>query len=471
VFNFPSRQDYPLRRAINKHLEGSRCRFHVPSHRTGWACNQREMFDLTELEGLDNLFKPSGAIEESQKIAAEVFKADETYYLVNGSSAGLIAAIWSYCRPGDKVLLGRNVHRSVITGLVLSGAIPFFMPVEEHIAGIPLNIKVEAVEALLSEVSAPRAFIVTSPSYWGITPHLAGLREVTQKRRIPLLVDEAHGGHFIFHKDFPASASLCQADLWVNSAHKTLGALTPGAFLHQKGTDNNNERLKHALSMFQTSSPPYPVLASLERICHEGSVGWEEAIQLSSYMRQQIFHMKGFSCLQPDMLSEEFSLDPLRLTIIIDRISLTGFQVSALLRDKYEIEVEFSGPNYLILIIHPQHRWEHINILIKALNELENDYSSSQTLMSFQNKYEIPELVMTPREASEGRWQEVSLKNAVGCVSAVTVVPFPPATPILIPGELISAELVEKVWEDYKHGSFFLGIGEAPSFQIMVVKE
>ncbi len=458
-------------RALNNNVEGSKYRFHVPAHRAGLACTQREMFDLTELDGLDNLFKPSGAIEESQRIAAEVFKADETHYLINGSSAGLIAAIWSYCGPGDNVVLGRNVHHSIITGLILSGVMPFFIPVEEHIAGIPLNIKVEAVEAVLSEITAPRAFIVTSPSYWGVTPHLADLREVTQKRQIPLLVDEAHGGHFIFHEDFPVSASFCHADLWVNSAHKTLGALTPGAFLHRKGPEKDNVRLKHALSMFQTSSPPYPVLTSLEKVCHECTKGWEEAIQLSSYVRHQIFKMIGFTCLQPDMLPKEFSLDPLRLTIIIDRISLTGFQVSALLRDKYAIEVEFSGPNYLVIIIHPQHSQEHVNVLINALKDIECDYLSSKSLLSFQHKYAVPELAMTPREASESRWQEVSLKNAVDCVSAVTVVPFPPGIPILIPGELISAELVEKVCEDYKHGSFFLGIGEAPLFQIMVVKE
>lgn len=449
---------FPLVKALKRQAEKVGYRFHVPSNVADYPRYQGYEYDFTELSDLDNLYKPTGVIAESQKFAAQFFGAEETYYLVNGSSAGLTAAVWSCCCPGDKVLISRNVHRSVITGLIWSGAVPCFVPVTDFVKGIPLNINTETVKSVLAANKGFKAFVVTAPSYWGVSPDLAGLKCLAEERDMPFIVDEAHGGHFIFHDNFPPPAASCKADIWVNSAHKTLGALTPGALLHRSGKRIDNQRLKNALSMLQTSSPSYPVLASLELIRQESGAGWEEIIGLGYYARRQINDIKGFSCLGHEDLPAEFSLDPLRLTVFTRDISINGFETAVVLRDVYGIEVEMSGHDYFVVIMHRGHDGKDIDAFMEALKIIGDHYYDKGGGKVYNESYPLPELALSPREATESRWKEVSLQEACGCVAAVTVSPFPPGIPALIPGEVIRKETVERITEDYRNGYFFLGL-------------
>ena len=463
---------YPLIEALQEQLDRVDYRFHVPAHLAEHGVHPASAYDLTELRGLDNLFEPVGAIARSQELAADFFGADETCYLVNGSSAGLIAAIWSSCRRGEKVILGRNVHRSAITGLIWSGAVPRFIPVKEHIWGIPLNINVAIVEAALSEKGfSPTAMVITNPSYHGISTDADALRTITARKGMTLIVDEAHGGHFVFCSDFPRSAASIEADLWVNSAHKTLGALTPGALLHRKGKRADPARLKNVLGMVQTSSPSYAVLASLEMIQGEQEDSWKEAIRLSRYARREINARGKFICLEESMLPAGFSMDPLRLTIRADKVALNGFQIAELLKDEHRIEVELAGYNNLVSIIHPGHRRDDIDALVVALERIGERYGSPGGKESDREIYPLPAMALAPRDAAESPWRELPLGSACGCISAVTVLPFPPGTPVLIPGEVISREIVEQIIADCERGYNFLGLGSGPSRPIMVVDD
>ncbi len=469
MFRYQENGEFPLVKALERQTKQVRYRFHVPAHTADTSSYKGYDHDLTELTGLDNLFKPTGVIAESQNLSAQFFGAEETYYLVNGSSSGLIAAIWSFCRPGDKVVVSRNVHRSVITGLIWSGAVPYFVPVMDYFKGIPLNVNVETTESVLACGECFKALIVTSPSYWGISPDLDAIRHLAGQRDIPIVVDEAHGGHFVFHDEFPRSAASCAADIWVNSAHKTLGALTPGALLHKLGDRTDIQRLKCALSMLQTSSPSYPVLASLDLVRQEHISNWGDVIRLGLYARRQIKGIRGFSCLETEDLPKNFSLDPLRLTVFTREISLSGFETGVLLRDRYGIEVEITGFDFFVAVIHRGHSMRDIDALIKALSNIGGDYYKGCASMCYNESYPLPELVLSPRKAAESRWREVPLEEACGCVSAVMVSPFPPGIPVLIPGEIIGEETVERIKEDYLNGYFFLGLGEGHSLPIMVV--
>lgn len=461
---------FPLIEALEKQRK-ARFRFHVPAHQANAPGANRYSYDLTELPGLDDLYNPGGAIKESQRLAADFFGAEETFFLVNGSSAGLVASLWASSRPGETVVLSRNIHRSVVAGLILSGARPRFIPVKDHFRGVPLNIRENSAVSLLQGIESPAALVVTNPSYWGISSDLRNLRDLMEGKKTVFIVDEAHGGHFLFSKAFPPGAASAGADLWVNSAHKTLGALTPGSLLHRRGKRVDVNRLKFALGLIQTSSPPYPVLASLDLLRARSGSEWSRGLETAGFVRDQIRQIKGFTCLDRSQLPSGFFLDPLRLTIFVEDISLNGFQIGSILRRTYGIEIEMAGPNYLLLLVHAGHDRRGAKALIHALRRISADYypASSETAMA--GGYPVPPLRITPRDAAEASWREVSLKDACGSVSAVTVAPFPPGTPVLIPGEVIIPELLEKIREDLRKGQYFQGLGSGPNYSVAVVAE
>ncbi len=462
---------YPILEALQKQLP-SRHRFHVPAHcvlpHQYWS-----RYDLTELPGLDYLYQPRGCIAAAQELAASVFRAGKTFFLVNGSSAGLIASILAFCRPGETLLLGRNSHRSVAAGLILSGARPKFIPVAEGPAGIPLNIKIADAARALKCSAAARGLLVTSPNYWGVGSALTALTALLQQRGIPLLVDEAHGGHFIFHEAFPVSAARAGATLWVNSGHKTLGALTPGAYLHVRENIPEMRKLEEALSMLQTASPPYPVLLSLDL-----ARGWLEkcghsafnaALETAIKLKRAISESRVFQCLEQQELPPEMQLDPLRLTIYWHRFPLTGYQLCELLHER-GIEIEMAGTAYIVAMVHPGLSADAATSLLRALQDLEKRFGTGSPIRP-PDPYPLPALILTPREAATAKTRMVPLREAAGLIAAQLVTPFPPGVPVLYPGELILPETIARFEADLKAGVHFQDLALKPQPLLAVVAE
>ena len=468
-----SKSDFPLTDALKKQRRSQLFRFHVPSHTTERASLGCYEYDFTELSGLDNLFNPEDVIARSQEKSARFFKAHKTYYIVNGSSAGLIAALFSLCRQGDNVLIGGNFHRSVASALVFCGASPFFIPVEKFLPEIPLNINLKNVELLIGRRNF-KAIIITSPSYWGITPNLKAICRLAKEKRIPVLVDEAHGGHFIFDERFPVSASEAGADIWVNSAHKTMGALTPGALLHCAEGNVDYDRLESALAMIQTSSPSYAVMASLEMVRKQGK-NWDDALEVASYGRDKLKDLKYYSLLKSCFSEYGFSSDPLRITIIAANMNISGFELKNLLSDGYGIETEMAGYTFLTFLVHRGHKKHDIDTLYGALSDIEKRYCrilNGKTESGFDPAYSLnKEMNLAPREASDSPWVEVALKEAAGRVAASTVSAFPPGIPALIPGQLVHEEIKEAIYRDFCRGYFFTGMKTDGELRINVVKE
>ncbi|MEW5785085.1 MAG: aminotransferase class I/II-fold pyridoxal phosphate-dependent enzyme [Bacillota bacterium] len=470
--SFTTRCAYPLLEALQEQLGVERYRFHVPAHTA--SGNFWSRYDLTELPGLDHLFAPRGSIARAQELAAAVFQADRTYFLVNGSSAGLAAAIAALCRAGQSIVLSRHCHRSVAAGLIVSGAKPLFLPAPEDEFGIPAGPTSAQVEAVLSGLTAaPAALLVTSPNYWGISCNLPAIADCARRAGIPLLVDEAHGGHFIFHEDMPTGAAPAGASLWVNSAHKTLGALTPGAYLHlrQNGTVDL-DRLEAALALFQTSSPPYPVLLSLDlvrgRLHEQGREIFAEALHTARQARRQFDLLRRFCCLEQADLPADCSLDPLRLTVRWADAAINGFRLYNSLHQKHRVALEMAGARYLVAIIHPGAPEKAVPALINALQEAEKT-AVSGPLSGITGPYPIPEQRMTPREAVDAPARRVSWREAAGAVSAQLVTPFPPGVPVLYPGEEISGELLERLAADLRQGVHFQDLEPAAPESIRVV--
>ncbi len=454
--------EYPLVKAIKRNRRKIKHRFHVPASAvTGYN------FELTELPGLDVLSCPGEAIKEAQQYAAGYFGSCEAYFLVNGSTAGITAAILSVCARGEKVLLPRNIHGSVVAGLIFSGAEPVFVPVKNsNHAGIPLNVSPGELESILKKEEC-RMVLVTNPSYLGISGDLTALSSIVVGRETVLMVDEAHGGHFCLSPVFPRGASEEGADLWVNSAHKTLGALTPGALLHVNSSKINSNRLQFYLGLLQTSSPSYPVMASLDLVRKKWNNEWERVRELAERARERINRETGFSCLKEEDLGKGFQMDPLRLTIITSKVTLDGYQVAHKLREEMGIEVELAGLNYILVIFQPGLKKRAVEALLKALRLISRRYHTGKEALVPEESPPVPSLGMLPSDAVKVPWEEAELKKAAGKIAANVVSVFPPGIPDLIPGEVISPGIIDRLIENISRGASCTGIKEGSMVNVV----
>lgn len=456
--------EYPLVEALKENKRKIKHRFHVPAG----AVNPF-VYELTELPGLDTLPSPAGVIKEAQEKCAAYFGSSGSFFLVNGSTAGIAASLLATCSRGDKVLLPRNLHSSVVSGLVFSGAEPEFIPVEETAEGFPLNIHPRRVSAHLQE-DRYKVVFATSPSYQGVSCDLFTLGEVIEKHGGFFVVDEAHGGHFCFSKEFPASASEAGSNLWVNSAHKTLGALTPGALLHVSGDRVDRDRLQFFLNMLQTSSPSYPVMASLDLVKSIPAAEWDRLLEWARYARLNISRETGFRCLEEEDLPPGFSLDPLRLTVFTAETGLSGQDALNLLRQEFGIEVEMAGEDYFLVIFQPGLEGESVKALLEGLRHLSRRNNKGKFRPPEKKmNYPLPEMQELPADAVSAGWREVKMEEAAGEVSAVTVSVYPPGIPVLIPGEEISLKLISLLREKINRGDAVTGIKENGRMKVVRV--
>jgi arginine decarboxylase len=307
----------PLLDTLKVCAERPHAPFYTPGHKRGVGISQKlvDVFgkavfraDLPELTELDNLFAPSGVIQQAQQLAAEAFGASHTWFLVNGSTCGIEAAILATCGTGDKIILPRNVHSSAIAGLILSGAMPVFVnPEYDSVLDIAHSITPTAVKAALEQHPDAKAVMMVYPTYYGVCGDVNAIAQITHQYNIPLLVDEAHGAHFAFHLQLPTPALQAGADLTVQSIHKTLGAMTQASMLHIQGERIDRDRLSKALQLVQSTSPSYVLLASLDAARQQMALHGKELIsrtlQLADEARRRIAQIPGLSVLQIPPLS------------------------------------------------------------------------------------------------------------------------------------------------------------------------
>jgi arginine decarboxylase len=457
--SFPSQNQTPLLSQLQSLVNSPDTPFYAPGHKQGQGISaelirllEKRVFqaDLPELPDLDNLFAPTGVIKQAQILAAEAFGAEETWFLVNGSTCGIMAAILATCGMGEKIILPRDSHRSAIAGLILSGAIPIWLcPVYNADIDLGYNITPESVATALESHPDTRAVLVVSPSYQGVCPDLEAIATITARYQIPLLVDEAHGAHFAFHADLPPSALSLGADLTTQSTHKVLGALTQASMLHRKGNRVDASRVNNAVQLVQSTSPSYLLLASLDsarkQIATEGKDLLTKTLELAAIARQEIAKIPKLSVVDfPFPVSGCRWFDRTRLTVIVQELGITGYEVDDILRERFQITAELPSFNHITFIISIGNTRTHIDRLVAAFQTLTSTAPTAKIRPKITRANSLdPIPAISPREAFFAPTETVSQEKALNRVSAELICPYPPGIPVLIPGERISLEALD----------------------------
>ncbi len=452
----------PLLGALIKHKRMKTVPFHMPGHKKGRGI-QREFarlmktdpfsLDLTELPGLDDLHKPAGPIKESQSAAARLFGADRTFYLINGTTVGIHAAVLTVCKEGE-ILLPRDVHLSVIGACILAGARPRYLPVKlDQEFFVPYPARAEDIASVLQKNPGVKAVFQTYPSYYGLAGDLREAAKTAHGLSIPLIADEAHGAHFRFSQRLPATALESGADISIQSTHKTLGAFTQTSMLHLKSNLVDYREVARQLGILQSTSPSYLLMASLDAaVGHLESAGEplvEETVSTALRAREKINNIPGLHCLGEDVFGrgEIVAFDPTKLYISVKGLGLTGYQVADKLLKKYRISVELSDRFNILCMFSIGNTPQDADRLVSALNEIAGRRVrlKGAKISGGLGTLPLPQAALTPREAWFAARKTVLLKDAVGEVAAEIIAPYPPGVPLLCPGEIITSEIIETI--------------------------
>ncbi|OYE04841.1 aminotransferase class I/II-fold pyridoxal phosphate-dependent enzyme [Nostoc sp. 'Peltigera membranacea cyanobiont' 232] len=488
----------PLLDALKANAARPHAPFYTPGHKQGKGISQpladllgTKIFraDLTELADLDNLFAPQGVIQEAQQLAAEAFGASQTWFLVNGSTCGIEAAILATCGTGDKIILPRNVHSSAIAGLILSGAIPIFLnPEYDSVLDIAHSITPNAVESALQQHPNAKAVLTVYPTYYGVCGDLSAIANITHQYNIPLLVDEAHGAHFAFHPELPTPALAAGADLTVQSIHKVLGAMTQASMLHIQSDRIDCDRISKALQLVQSTSPSYLLLASLDaarqQMALHGKMLMSRTLQLANEARTKISQIPGLSVLQilspPSQgglggSSGFLALDETRLTVTVSGLGLTGFEADEILDEKFAVTAEFASLQHLTFIISLGNTTADIKQLVQSLTNLAKEYRRTNLILTnphWQNVLTTQghALHFSPREAFFAVSETLPLAQTSDRICAEIVCPYPPGIPVLMPGEVITNPVLNYLQQIQAMGGFISGCNDTSFQTLKVVK-
>ena len=421
--------------------------FHMPGNKRVGELNH---LDFTEVEGLDNLYHPEGIIQQSLQRIKSLYQTKESFILVNGSTVGLLTAITSATVKGDSVLVARNCHKAVYNGIELWDLSPtYLMP--ENIFGFCGSIDPVAVENALEKDKSITACVITSPTYEGVVSDVEGIARVCHHHNVTLIVDEAHGSHFNFSDYFPCSAINLGADIVVQSTHKTLTSLTGTGLLHICTDRVNVDLVKKRLQMFQTSSPNYTMMASVDNcICDLLENG--EKLFADYEKRLENFYEKWGNLKNIQIYKGEnaFDFDRGKLIISVLGTNITGIQLQSILREDFRIETEMASSHYIVAMTSIMDTDKGFERLINALWDIDKRLVKQSKIDDTENcffPYIKPKTSLKAYDAENRVGEEVALKNSVGRISKEYIYAYPPGIPIVAPGEEITQEIAQKVTE------------------------
>ena len=451
----------PLFDAIVSYANENKISFHTPGHKHGkgmlkvfkqFVGDKVFRLDLSVMSEVDSLHEPSTVIKEAQVLAAKAYGADYSFFLVNGTTGGNQAMILSVCDPGDKIIIPRNAHKSVISAVILAGAEPvYIMPKIDEVSDLILNLTPAQVEEACRQHPDAKAVLVTNPTYFGLTADLEAIAEIVHQYDKILLVDEAHGAHLHFHSDLPKSAIDSGADMCVQSTHKHLSALSQGSMLHVKGVRIDILRLKTTLQMLQTTSPSYVILGSLDlsryQMVHGGEQALAEVIQMCEDTRAKINKIPGLSCLTREQVRKipNLDLDPTKLTVSTKGLPCSGYDMAKILNSEYGIQTEMADFQNVLLFVSLGNTAKELKRFVSALEKIVVDYKDMFLNTKKRKRVVFPTFVprkeVNPREALTKLTRKIPFKRSVGKVCAEIVCPYPPGIPVLCPGEVITQEI------------------------------
>ncbi len=457
----------PIIEAVGNFVKENNALFCTPGHKGGagflppfpdGSAEGLLKFDITEVEGLDNLQDPSGAIRESQELLASLYGSDEAYYLVNGSTSGNFVMIFSTFSEGDKILLERNCHKSVYNAVIMRKLEPVFVRnTYSRRFGMPLSVDREHLSELLGKHGDIKGAVITYPNYYGVCCDLAGIVEECHAANVKVLVDSAHGAHFGMSPGLPAGAVSLGADMAVMSAHKTLPSLTQTAWLHAaSGADL--EKVRFCFNAFMSTSPSYLFLCSLEYSRHyletAGKSEYGKLIEAAARYRERINSLEHVHVVGGKDIGCE--TDPTRYIINVEK-GYSGHRLLEYLR-KRRVQAEMSDSSNVVLILSPFNSEGDFEKLLEALSECDFELLKEEHGEALD--YGIPELRLLPYEALAAPKESVSFLEAEGRVCGESIVPYPPGVPLLMPGEGISKKHVEIMKHFIDNGVKVIGIND-----------
>ncbi len=452
--------------------------FHMPGHkrlqlggikgetaRSGMDFPNPFFVDITEVEGFDNLHHAQGILKQSMEWAARVYGADRTWYLINGSTCGILASVCGCTSPGGHILMSRNCHKAAYHAAYINHLrTSYVYPQDLPGLGIQGGILPEDVEKALEEHRDIQAVFIVSPTYDGVVSDVSKIADIVHRKGIPLIVDEAHGAHFRFGKWFPDSALDMGADAVIQSVHKTLPSLTQTALLHIKGNYVNSRNIERYLSIFQSSSPSYVFMASIENsiFVMDRMQNERDSIQMKEYeahlmdLRRRLASMKNLRLVDRDIvgMGGVWDLDVSKIVVSTRGTALSGADLSSILREKYNLEMEMCGADYVTAITTVFDSPEGLQRLGDSLEEIDADLTGmTGSREDGPAVYGMrAQAQCSLREAMDSPCRPVRLKESEGQISAEFVYLYPPGIPILAPGENIARNILDVIEEYIKKG-------------------
>ncbi len=476
----------PLFSALKRHAKRKPLQFHIPGHKVGRAMDRefRDFIgedalsiDLINIGPLDDLHHPVGIIDEAQRLAAEAFGADYTFFSVQGTSGAIMAMIMSVVGPGDEILVPRNIHKSVLSALILSGAIPHFLQPEVDLElGIAQGVRVETVEESLKRFPHVKAILLINPTYFGISMDMESVVKLAHAKGIVVMVDEAHGVLTHFHPQLPLSAMDAGCDLAATSVHKLGGSLTQSSILNVREGLVRARHVHSILSMLTTTSTSYLLLASLDAARRNLAVhGYEQieyAITLANNARKRLNEIPGVYCFGKEILSSSatFTFDPLKLTVHVAETGWSGYEVENHLRDEFNIEVELSDLYNVLCIVTFGDTEETIDRLVNAFAAIAKEARDTDRAPKRIFVPSTPILAMNPREAFYADTEVVTLREAIGRTISDMIMVYPPGIPILLPGEIVTEDNVAYIEENLDAGLPVQGPDDPTIKTVRVIK-
>lgn len=450
----------------------------MPGHKIGKGIpyeflKDLHLLDMTEIPGLDNLHFPEGVIKEAQELAAKVFGADYTSFLVNGSTCGVHAAILGLCKPGDRLIVSRDCHKSVIGAMMLASVTPIYItPEYDSLFGVSSLLLPSAVEQALKNNPDAVGVVVTRPNYYGLCSDIRAISDVVHSYNKILIVDEAHGAHLKFSSKLPCCALDADADVCIQSAHKTLPALTQGAYLHIKGNRVDVDKVKFVLRLIQTSSPSYILMTFLDvaRAVMEkyGEELIEKLLREIDSFEKMLCSNTGYKLLSAQPLLSGF-VDKTRIVINVKNTGKPGFFIEKILRSQFNIQVEMSDMNNIVCISTVADGMKEFESLYNALKEIEKQFNKSSKIPDINlKKVNISSQAVSLGNIMECQYRKVNLEESVGKVSRGIITPYPPGVPVICPGEIITQEAVQYIISVIQAGGTVNGVSDNGEIEILL---
>lgn len=460
----------PIAEALEKFHNNRVVPFDVPGHKRGKGNPELTAFlgqrcmsiDVNSMRPLDNLCHPVSVIREAEELAAEAFGAGYAFFMVGGTTSAVQAMVFTAAKRGDKIILPRNVHRSVINAMVLCGAVPVYVnPAVDKRLGISLGMSVSDVEKAVKENPDAKAILANNPTYYGICSDIKTITELAHKNNMLMLADEAHGTHFYFGENLPLSAMAVGADMASVSMHKSGGSLTQSSFL-LTGKNMNSGRVRQIINLTQTTSGSYLFMSSLDISRKNLAVGGKEIFKkvnyLADYARSEINQIGDFYAYSKELVNGDsiFDFDTTKLSVNTVDTGLAGIEVYDILRDDYDIQIEFGDMGNILAYISVGDRERDIERLVGAMSEIRRRYRKDKSGMLI-SEYIPPHVVTSPQEAFYADKESLPLDESKGRICSEFVMCYPPGIPILAPGEEVTDDVIRYIKYAKEKGCFMTG--------------